>query len=243
MVLTKKVIEKNILLPSGHHDKNTPPQLKLALIFLGIIIALTYTRIAWIGLGIFGFIIAAVFYRRLFIVFAVGIALFYILFYPLNNWLKAQYNFNLQSVGIIARLTTNNPEADSIKWRADVANKVIPLIEHRPLLGYGNGSFSKVWEYEKGVANIWDNTSEAHNDYLKVTFETGLVGIILFLSIFASLIYRQLKIAQKKSWTNIVFIASIAVYLVMSLSDNMLHHTPVIWWWWSIWGLWAGERL
>lgn len=213
----------------------------LAMIFLAIIIALTYTRIAWIGLGIFLLAIGLRYARRQTVTIALSIIFIYALFFPINFWLKNNLNINLQQNHLIARLTSRNMEADSISWRADLFNKVIPLWTKHPLIGYGYGSFAKVWDDNKGVENIWDSTSEAHNDYLKVGFESGLIGLALYLGIFITLLYREIKFGQKNDWINFVFITSILVYLTLSASDNMLHHTPVIWWWWAVWGYWSAK--
>ena len=210
-------------------------------IFMLVIIALTYTRIVWIGTALFLFIMGIKYYHKALIAGAVSVGLFYLLFYPVNTYLINTYNYNLQSINLIARLTSRNEEADSIQWRADVANKVLPLWRQRLLQGYGYGSFAKVWDDNKGVENLWDNTSEAHNDYLKVGFEAGIVGLAIFLSIFGLLIYRQIKFGVKNNWVNLAFIASIFTYLTLSASDNMLHHTPVIWLLWALWGMWARE--
>ncbi len=210
-------------------------------LFLLTIIALTYTRIAWVGLAVLFIIISLVYYRKILIYVLAGVALFYALFYPFNAYLTSNYNFDLQSFSLISRLTARNEDSDSIKWRADVANKVLPLFEKKPIFGYGYGSFPKVWDDNKDVTNIWDTTSEAHDDYIKVAFESGIIGLILFLSIFINLFYNQISFAVKNKWTNIVFIASIAIYLILSLSDNMLHHTPMIWWLWAVWGYWSCE--
>lgn len=213
----------------------------LAMIFLATIIALTYTRIAWIGLAIFLLAIGLRYARKQTIIFTTSLLMIYGLFFPINYWMKSNLNINLQQNHLIARLTSRNMEADSISWRADLFNKVIPLWAKHPLVGYGYGSFSKVWDDSKGVENIWDNTSEAHNDYLKVGFESGLIGLSLYLGIFINLLYREIKFGQKNHWINFVFIMSIFVYITLSASDNMLHHTPVIWWWWATWGYWSAK--
>ncbi len=210
-------------------------------LFLLVIIALTYTRIAWIGLAILLLIVGLVYYKKITLYLLAGMAMFFILFYPFNNYLIVNYNLDLQSISLISRLTARNEDSDSIKWRADVASKVLPLFEKKPVLGYGYGSFPRVWDDNKDIANIWDNTSEAHNDYIKVAFESGIIGLILFLSIFINLFYNQITFAVKNKWTNVVFIASIVTYLIMGLSDNMLHHTPMIWWLWAVWGWWTAE--
>ncbi len=213
----------------------------VALILLALIVAFTYTRIAWLGLLIFLIILGIIYRPKLLIELALSVGVFYILFYPVNNFLTDEFNINLQSNSLIARLTTRNQEADSIQWRADVANKVLPLYFEHPIIGYGYGAFAKVWDDNKPVKNIWDNTSEAHNDYLKVGFETGIIGLLLFVTIYLTLFLTQLKIGWNSSWTNIVFISSILVYLALSVSDNMLHHTPVIWWIWTMWGFWSSK--
>ncbi len=222
--------------------KNLPAYAPLLLCLLAGFIALTYTRIAWIGLAAFILALSALYFHRVFYAILIGAALFYSLFYPLNDMLRRDYNFDLQQNGLIARLTTRNTEADSIKWRADVANKIIPLFQRRPLLGYGYGSFSRVWDYNKGVENIWDNTSEAHNDYLKVSFEVGAIGIGIFLAIFISILAREGIILLRGGEINVVFCLSVIIYLLMSVSDNMLHHTPVIWWFAALWGYWISDR-
>lgn len=204
-------------------------------------IALTYTRIAWIGVVMLFIIVGGVYYKKVLVYILAGIVLFYALFYPINNYLIGNYKINLQAISLVSRLTARNEDSDSVKWRTDVATKVLPLFAKKPVFGYGYGSFPKVWDDNKDIGNIWDNTSEAHNDYIKIAFESGIIGLILFLSIFAGLFYRQVSFAVKNKWINIVFIASVIIYLVLSLSDNMLHHTPMIWWLWAVWGWWAAR--
>ena len=237
MVLTHEVIIKKNRWIAEHRE------LTVALVaVLLATIAFTYTRIAWIGLAFFLLAIGLLFYRRLALYALSGTIILYLLFFPLNNFLKIYFNYNLQSIHIVSRLTARNEEADSIKWRADVFNKIIPLWLHRPVIGYGYGSFPKLWNDNKGVQNIWDSTSEAHNDYLKVGFEVGIIGLILFAGIFMLLFAKQVRYGLTHHWKNAIFVTSIAVYLILSLSDNMLHHTPVIWWLWALWGKWSAEQ-
>ena len=210
--------------------------------FLIAMIFLTYTRIAWIGLAVFLVCAGWVYYRRAVLYIVIGIALFYALFYPVNSFLISNADINLQNISLISRLTSRNQEADSISWRADIFNKVLPLFYRHPFIGYGYGSFAKVWDDNKGVENIWDNTSEAHNDYLKVGFEGGVIGLTLFMIIFLRMIWQQVKFGRKHGWKNLAFLTMIFVYLILSLSDNMLHHTPMIWWLWAVWGYLEAEN-
>ncbi len=212
---------------------------KLLTFFLLAIIALTYTRIAWIGTAVLFIIIGTIYYKKILLYSLAGIILFFTLFYPINNFLISAYNINLQSIGLISRLTARNQDSDSVRWRTELTAKVLPLFKKKYIAGYGYGTFARVWDDNKDITNLWDNTSEAHNDYIKIAFESGAIGLFLFLVIFASLLYKQITFAIKNNWKNIVFISSIFVYLILSFSDNMLHHTPTIWWFWAVWGWWS----
>jgi O-antigen ligase len=232
------IVLVNEFINTNKEDLKKLNLLKFFAVILLATIAFTYTRIAWIGAAFLFVSIGLIYYRTLLLYILGIIILFYAAFYPINRYLIKNYNVHLQNSGIINRLTNRNPDSDSINWRADVITKVIPLFRKKYLIGYGYGTFPKVWDDNKDVSNIWDNTSEAHNDYIKIAVESGILGLILFLIIFASLLYKQIIIAFKTHFKNIVFLTSILIYLILSLSDNMLHHTPVIWWFWAVWGLW-----
>ncbi|MEK7072274.1 MAG: O-antigen ligase family protein [Patescibacteria group bacterium] len=254
-LLLLMVLVNKSFLAKNKNLQNSGALPKLSGLFLLMIIALTYTRIAWIGVAVLFIIVGLVYYRKMLVYILASVVLFYGLFSPFNNYLINNYNINLQAINLISRLTARNEDSDSIKWRLAVATKVLPLFEKKPVLGYGYGSFPKVWDDNKDVGSIWDNTSEAHNDYIKVAFESGIIGLILFLSIFINLLYKQISFGVKNTQrrvsmdgtrhdfakSNIVFIASIVIYLILSLSDNMLHHTPMIWWLWAVWGWWSAE--
>lgn len=233
MVIVNELVKKKTA------PEEEPFWLKIfAVILLGVI-AFTYTRIAWIGAIILFLAVGLKYYKKMVLYTAGAIVLFYAVFYPLNRYLISNYNINLQSNSILARLTSRNPDSDSINWRTEVVSKAISLFRKKYLIGYGYGTFPRVWDDNKDIQNIWDNTSEAHDDYIKVALESGIIGLALFLLIFASMLYKQVRIGLKTHFHNLIFITSLIIYLVLSLSDNMLHHTPVIWWLWAIWGVWS----
>lgn len=69
------------------------------------------------------------------------------------------------------------------------------LIKQHPLFGVGTGDFPA--EYEKVRAertpNHWENVDNPHNMYLMVWAQSGLVGLIVFLGIFAALFAKNLR--------------------------------------------------
>lgn len=220
-------------------DFHIDTQLKVVTVLLLCIIALTYTRIVWIGTTVLFIFIGALYYKKALAYSLAALFIFYSLFYPINRYLINNYNINLQANSLVSRLTSRNQDSDSVRWRTNLASKILPLFKERLVLGYGYGTFARVWDDNKDIENLWDNTSEAHNDYIKVAFESGIIGLLLFLMLFANLLYAQISFALNNNWRNIIYIASICIYLTLSLSDNMLRHTPVIWWFWAVWGYWS----
>jgi len=65
----------------------------------------------------------------------------------------------------------------------------LELIRERPLFGYGTGSFGKT--YSALVAKRYNDwratpTTDPHNQYLFITMELGIVGLIAFLAVIAA---------------------------------------------------------
>ncbi len=195
------------------------------------LLLMTYTRAAWVGLLVFLMAIGILKYRKMLAWLISGLVLFYLVFYPLNNFLIQHYNFSLQKeLPLLSRTTERSEEADSFEWRKSLVRENIPLIRAKPLLGYGYGTFPLVWEANRSMEHFWDDSAEAHNDYLRLTVEIGILGLLVYLIILGRLL--QANIAA----SNLYLTAWIVTFIVVSVSDNMLHHTPVMWLMWSWWG-------
>jgi len=200
----------------------------LTYILLTALLLFTYTRAALVGLLVFFIIIGIRRYKKMLIWLIASLTLFYLLFYPLNAFLIKNYNYSLQQIPLLERVTSRNEEADSIAWRQSLLRETLPLIQAQPFLGYGYGTFPIVWEANRSSQHQWDDSAEAHNDYLRILLELGLLGLILYLLLLAKLVYRYKHSLYLFAW--------LAVFIVLGLSDNMLHHTPVMWLMWSWWG-------
>lgn len=197
---------------------------------------LTYTRVTLVGLAIFLFIIGIAKYRRLLIGLTLGLSGFYLIFFPLNDWLIAQANYSLTSLPVVGRLTARNDDADSIAWRLSLVRETIPIIQARPLLGYGFGAFPLIWGENRGVRHFWDDSAEAHNDYLRIALELGIVGLAVYLGLIGRIGQIAARQLAKDKTRALHIFAWIIVFAVVSLSDNLLHHTPVMWLTFAYWG-------
>ena len=60
----------------------------------------------------------------------------------------------------------------------------LELIYKKPFFGYGTGSFSNVFKQYTKTSYDLEKHKTPHNNYLYVLLEIGLIGLIVFLSIF-----------------------------------------------------------
>jgi O-antigen ligase len=78
--------------------------------------------------------------------------------------------------------------------RTDLYQQVLELIGLRPLIGYGGGSFELAYplvhQLPVNLDFVWD---KAHNTYLTLWSELGLIGGSLPLLIIAALVWRTIK--------------------------------------------------
>ena len=67
-----------------------------------------------------------------------------------------------------------------------------------------------------------------HNSYLFFILKYGILGLVLYLSIFNKFISKILNINLKKLSTNGSFL-SVSAFLTLGLSSDLLHNHTVVW--------------
>ncbi len=89
---------------------------------------------------------------------------------------------------LVQRFASLKDEA-SYHTRVQIALDSIPMAKARPLLGWGLGTFTTVYpKYQTFYANVFINA--AHNDYVQVLTETGVLGFAAVLA-FLTLVYLR----------------------------------------------------
>ena len=139
-------------------------------------------------------------------------ALFYIIYYNRKHLLRLlAFIILLFSFQFIVYKTTkvykNRFDAVSniIANKGDIEGKLEDIryvfvresfnrILEKPILGYGTGSFGKIFIDEVDSGHDFQLHTTPHNQYLYVWFELGILGLILLLLIF----YHQIKELFKK---------------------------------------------
>jgi O-antigen ligase len=71
----------------------------------------------------------------------------------------------------------------SIGQRFDWWVTSFELIKKKPVLGYGTGSFSRIYEQTTKTTRV-KSMDNPHNEYIFITFQVGVIGLFLFLMIF-----------------------------------------------------------
>ncbi len=80
--------------------------------------------------------------------------------------------------------------------RIDLWRDMLPMFPHFPVLGSGWNAFGTAYA---PYQTLWrsDFIGEAHNDYLQVLFDAGLVGAILFAFIFVRTLLAAARAARR----------------------------------------------
>jgi len=111
-----------------------------------------------------------------------------------------------------------NPKAVEKDIRYLFVGESLKLIKKKPIFGHGTGSFSSV--FKENVLSNYDfiKHKTPHNNFLYIFFEIGLLGLIIFLSLF----YYQVKYLIKDS-SNIIHLICLPVfYFFLMLFDSYL---------------------
>jgi O-antigen ligase len=92
---------------------------------------------------------------------------------------------------------SNNPS--SIEGRAPIWNDSRQLLSNYPLVGTGLGTFETAFlKYQ--TSNLdWD-FAFAHNDYLQLASELGVVGFLIFGGLFAAVLRRTIRATHSEDW-------------------------------------------
>ena len=217
---------------------------KIYFLFLSIIYAalmICQSRSIWISLGltlilgvylIYRFELLPFFYRnKKWLIILLSTFLIITLIYSTDNPL------NKSPLTVTQRALSTFDEKDpSINTRFLIWKNTLQMIKDRPFLGGGLGSFgmnylnyqAKFLQDNSQYIKYWTNAKEAHNEYLQIGAETGLLGLgilIAILFIFYNLVLKFLKEEKdgKKKLVCWGMMGGITCFLIHSLFTFPLH--------------------
>ncbi len=196
----------------------------LLLLVFTFFLAQTYTRGAWI---LFVFMILSAGFLKLHKLLVFFVVIFFAL-YMIAEPVKDRVN----------SITTLSPYS-SISWRFNLWQDAIVYAKEAPLLGHGTGVAEELIQERRGLQL---GSPAPHNDFLKILLENGIVGLLAFVAIFASLSkilfsYFLSEIRSKKT-SNLSFLVLIFLCFALGLyaasfGDNVLKATALQWSFWA----------
>ena len=78
------------------------------------------------------------------------------------------------------------------------------MIKDKPIWGIGLGNFSRLFDQYK-VEGKYDNYSHPHNDFLNVAVNSGLLGLLAYLYLWAVFLYTSIKAVLKNKKTGFLY--------------------------------------
>jgi O-antigen ligase len=129
-------------------------------------------------------------------------------------------------------------ELDSYAWRRLLWENTFDWMASNPALLLGNGLYS-FKHYAPTFFPLPDNNGDiivAHNAFLQVYFEMGLLGILTFGWLFISLFWKLKDGYRSDSGGTLIMMAFALSFLVECYSDNMFDYLVYEWFFWFIMG-------
>jgi O-antigen ligase len=144
---------------------------------------------------------------------AIGIGLFLVIVVGLLAWVGG--------AELSQRIATVGPSHSEISSdiRTYINRDGIKMFKKKPVLGWGLGTFPVVYpQFRTFYTNFFVN--EAHNDYLQLLVEMGLLGFATMLWFLVTLFTRAIR--KMKDWTSEIS-GAVALACVLGLSGILVH--------------------
>lgn len=196
-----------------------------------------------LGYGLIVFAIVLLKCRTAYLGVGIGVTAYILTNRSVQNFFKRHriYSILLLVTGIILVIPlldkAYNFKRESADGRLLIWKVTTKMIAEKPLTGYGYGMFEKYYNqrqaryFEYETSDITERTNAQHvnmayNEYLEIASEGGLIGLILFLGVIASLFIAFCKVPSNP--VTISAVIGISVFGVMSMVNFTIQAIPVM---------------
>jgi len=132
--------------------------------------------------------------------------------------LKLKYRYIPEK--IVSRLGGINMEENSVQARLAFYTDGFKVIKKYPALGTGGGGWATLYQ---GYQSYFYSSTQAHNYFLQLWIEVGIIGLLLFLGILVFLIYYiYKKYIVMEDEVDKVFIITIFISIISILSHAFM---------------------
>jgi len=172
---------------------------------------ITFSRAAWIG-AFFGIVFLLTFISSVL---------------KKSNYFSFKFFWAIAISGVLVvflmpdrfgQMLVDRPK--TVGWRWDIWQISLMLIKDKMFFGHGINTFMKVFQAYRG--NNMMEPTYAHNCYLQMAAEAGLVGLFCFMWIIIKL-FQQAGSRIKTYWTQDVNLAAVAVGLLSGILAFLVH--------------------
>jgi len=144
--------------------------------------------------------------------------------------------YNIKPLELVTESLQNIP--DSAKHRLFIWNFVANKILEKPILGHGFSASRNVIISDEEIIEYkeyrWSPLPlHPHNNILQILFETGLVGLITFLSLVCKYLNQINKANEKNSYRSLSYACFINYYIIGMISFSVWQL------WWVCSGVWT----
>jgi O-antigen ligase len=135
-----------------------------------------------------------------------------------------QSRVNHIPTAVITYLQTNQITDGSASARLEMWKAAIYMINNSPLLGSGTNSYfalKQVLIQNGEVSNVISPMSGPHNQYLSITVQYGVLGLVSLLSIYWTLANHYLRVAKTAPVLSACGLLVVFGYMDFNLVDNL----------------------
>lgn len=139
------------------------------------------------------------------------------------------------------RFETATSSGSELASRDDIWDTAVAIWEVDPIVGHGLGSFPSAYAESRAPGkDFLPNTlflppPHAHNVYLHLLAEQGLVGLLVFLAVVAAALGHAVRLRRSArpwiSWYGRAILGAMAAFLIHNLLDVTLFEQTGIYFW------------
>jgi O-antigen ligase len=209
----------------------------LIVLFLLTAIVISYSRAAWLSLFIALIIFLIIYFRINFKVVIAVVDLFigYIFLFPNNILFSLKKNNQDSSLNLAEHVQSiSNIKSDASNLeRLNRWNSALRMFQERPFTGWGPGTYQFLYapyqlSKEKTIisTDLGDN-GNAHSEYIGPLSESGILGLLTFLTIIFFVFKTSIKIYKNSANSqvrNLVLISllGLVTYYIHGFLNNFL---------------------
>jgi O-antigen ligase len=158
-------------------------------IFLSVVgVFFTYTRASWLGIVI-SFMFMVIINRRFRKYFGIFVLLGIVLLVPLHSKI-------VDTEKVVSRINSKDPIDD----RINLYHTYLAMVKEKPIMGFGFANFDNYsQDYFSTIQGDMRIIPTIHDSFFGILVELGGLGLIVFLSILASIFWKSFILFRRFS--------------------------------------------